>query len=66
MYLLLLPLVLWLLYKWSVSNFDYFEKIGVPYEKPLPIVGNSLGLVLQKEGFVDMTRKSYDKFKSSK
>lgn len=30
-----------------VALFDYLEKLGVLYEKPLPIIGNGLGMVIQ-------------------
>lgn len=66
MFLLLIPLALWLFYKWSVDNLDYFDKIGIPYEKPLPLVGNYLGFITQTSNIVDMTRKSYNNFKKSK
>lgn len=66
---MLLPLVLffsWLFYKWSVKNLDYFKKIGVPYEKPLPLFGNALPVLLKKQSFIDVTRKSYYNFKNSR
>lgn len=54
------------LYKWLTKNDDFFLKKGIPYEKPLPIVGNLLGFVLQKEAFVDAVQRSYEKHKKSK
>ncbi|XP_037040468.1 probable cytochrome P450 9f2 [Bradysia coprophila] len=65
MFLALALLFLWLFYKWSVNNLEYFKKIGVPYEKPLPLFGNALGLLLKKQSFIDLTRNSYYKFKNS-
>lgn len=66
MFLLIVIVLVWLLYKWSVSNYDYFEKIGVGSKKPVPLVGNMLPILLAKESMLDMTRESYRKFKKEK
>jgi hypothetical protein len=66
MFVYIFAVLLCLLYKWATSDFDYFEKLGVPFEKPLPLVGNLLDLVLQKRSSVDIYRSSYEKFKNSK
>lgn len=66
MYLLLFAVFVWLFYKWSVNTFDYYEKLGVPYEKPIPLFGNMLNLVLGKQSMVELTQNSYDNFKKSK
>lgn len=66
MFLLIIFGLAWLVYKWSVSNFDYFEKIGLEYEKPLPLVGNMLNLVIGKQSIIDLTKGGYEKFKKSK
>jgi len=66
MFLALVLLFLWLFYKWSVNNLKYFEKIGVPYDKPLPLFGNTLNILMKKESFIDLTRKSYYNFKESR
>lgn len=59
-------LVVYLLYKWSTSKFNYFAKAGVPFEKPWPLVGNVLNVVLQRESIIDLVNRSYYKFKGSK
>jgi hypothetical protein len=66
MIILFVLVIFWLVYKWSVETFDYYDKIGIPYEKPMPLVGNMWKLVTQKESFVDITRESYRKFKKSR
>lgn len=67
MFLLLsLILAVWLLYKWLVSDFDYFAKQGIPFVKPYPFVGSALGPMMQKESIVDLTTRYYDQFKNSK
>ncbi|XP_030555282.1 probable cytochrome P450 9h1 [Drosophila novamexicana] len=43
MFLIICTLVivlLALLYKWSVANYQIFEQRGVPYAKPTPLLGN--------------------------
>lgn len=54
------------LYKWLTKNDDYFLKKGVPFEKPLPIFGNFLWFMLQKETLIDVFQRNYDKYKKSK
>lgn len=66
MILWLVLLLMYFLYKWSTSKFDYFAKAGVPFEKPLPIFGNGLSVVLQRESLIDLIDRSYYKFKDSK
>jgi hypothetical protein len=66
MFVYIFAVLVWLLYKWSTSGFDYFEKLGIPFEKPLPLVGNLLDLVLQKRSSLDIYRSSYEKFKNFK
>lgn len=66
MILWLVLLLVYFLYKWSTSKFDYFAKVGVPFEKPLPLFGNALSVVLQRESLIDLINRSYYKFKNSK
>ncbi|KAG4071424.1 hypothetical protein HA402_011578 [Bradysia odoriphaga] len=66
MLLFIVIVLLYSAYKWLTKNDDFFLKRGIHYEKPLPIVGNLLGLVLQRESFVDVVQKTYVKYKKSK
>jgi len=66
MFLLFVPALAWLLYKWATDNHDYFIKLGVPFEKPLPLIGNLLSMVLQKESLAELMQRNYNKFRSSK
>lgn len=63
LFLLILGFVI---YKWLTSDNDYFDKLGIPYEKPWPVVGNNLNILLQKESINDITSRCYKKYKSSK
>jgi hypothetical protein len=66
MFLLLVLVLVYLFYRWSVGNNDYFEKIGLPFDKPVPLFGNSLKFVMQKESLVYFMQRNYHKFKKSK
>lgn len=66
MFWLLILAFAYLAYKWSVSNYDYFERIGLPFEKPLPLFGNMIGLITQRESLVYTLQRNYRRFKSSK
>ncbi|EAT47609.1 AAEL001312-PA [Aedes aegypti] len=35
----LIPIVSYLLYRWAVATYDFFEKRKIPYVKPYPFVG---------------------------
>jgi len=66
LFLLIVVVLLWLLYQWSTSKHDLFRKAGLPFEKPWPLVGNMLNVLLGKESVITVTQKSYDNFKKSK
>lgn len=66
MFWFLLLVFAYLAYKWSVSGYDYFEKKGLPFDKPWPLVGNMFGLVTAKESLVYSMQRRYRKFKQSK
>lgn len=59
-------IAIYLLYKWSTATFDYFEKKGVPYNKPWPLVGSRLGLFLRNSTAVDFIQLIYNEFKDEK
>lgn len=56
--LVLLGLVLWL-YKWSTHRHDEFTKRGLPYEKPWPVFGNFLDVVLYRASFQKLMADFY-------
>jgi hypothetical protein len=63
---IILLVVAFLLYKWGTSTFDYFEKRGIPYNKPLPFVGSRIGMLLRNSSAVDFLMEIYDEFKDEK
>lgn len=66
MFLWIVLVLLYLLYKWCTAGHDYFRKRGIPFEEPLPLVGNLLSMILGRESIVDITKRSYYQFKGSK
>jgi len=66
LFLLIVVVLVWLLYKWLTSNHDHFANIGLPFEKPLPLVGNMLKIALEKESLLVYMQRNYNKYKSSR
>lgn len=63
---ILVILAIILIYKWGISTFDYFEKKGIPYNKPIFLVGSRLGMILKQGSIVDFISKIYNEFKNEK
>lgn len=61
----LFVLLVWL-FKRFFTNDDTLEAQGIIHEKPLPIFGNILPLILQTEGGIDFMEKMYKKFVDEK
>ncbi|XP_032586068.1 probable cytochrome P450 6a14 [Drosophila mojavensis] len=58
----LLGVVLALLYSLYQNTYSYWERMGVPYEQPLPIIGNMKGIGSRLH-FRDINQRIYDQFK---
>lgn len=56
--------LVYLFIKWSSSTQKLPE--GTPFEKPLPIFGNFLPLLLQKYGIFELIDRLYYKFEDKK
>jgi len=52
------------LYLYFTRNFDFWKKRGIPYEKPLPFVGNLKEAALQRVDVGRNLKLIYDKHKS--
>lgn len=55
-------LAITLIYKFYQNTFNYWKNRGVPYETPLPFVGNLRGIG-SKYHFRDINQRFYEKFK---
>ncbi|CAO1441593.1 unnamed protein product [Diamesa hyperborea] len=58
--------VVFLFYKWATSTFDYFEKRGLPFRKPIPLFGNNLNVITRKMAMTDYLQMIYREFKDEK
>ncbi|KAH8348599.1 hypothetical protein KR084_009055, partial [Drosophila pseudotakahashii] len=58
----LVGVVLYLAYSFYHNTYTYWARKGVPYEPPLPLIGNMMGMGT-KYNFRDINQRIYDKFK---
>lgn len=57
---------LWLYKRFTKEDKHSFESQGIPYEKPLPIVGNFLPIFRKQESVFDLFERIYSKFPNDK
>lgn len=62
----LIPVALYFLYKWATKNYDYFEKQGIPFVKPIPLLGSNFGIFFKKQPLVQSMMEQYYEFKNEK
>lgn len=61
-FVILLSLTLLILYKWATKNYDFFEKIGIPYDKPFPLLGSQKDMILRRVSMYDNINSLYQRF----
>ncbi|KAF2886261.1 hypothetical protein ILUMI_19912 [Ignelater luminosus] len=54
----------YVIYKYSTRNFDYWKKRGVPYVKPLPLIGNFLDVFTFRRTIGHHLAKYYNDFET--
>uniref|UniRef100_A0A8D8FLC8 Cytochrome P450 9e2 n=2 Tax=Culex pipiens TaxID=7175 RepID=A0A8D8FLC8_CULPI len=64
--LALLLLALYLAYRWSIASYDFFKLRGVPFVKPLPLVGGMFPVLSGAMSVVDCTSEGYRRFRASR
>jgi len=57
---------LWFLYYYLTLNDDYFAKQGVKFVKPVPLFGNMLSTIFQKQDVVEAMNQFYLTFPNEK
>lgn len=62
----IVAVVLFLLYIYGTVNFDYWEKRGVIYEKPIPYFGNFKPVYFQQTNPTDFFQNLYKKYPNEK
>lgn len=56
------PIVTYLLYRWSTATYDYFREKKIPFVKPYPLFGSLWPIFSGKLHPVDATILGYDMF----
>lgn len=58
----LIPVAIYFFYKWLTANFDFFEKQGIPFLKPL----ENFSTFFKKQALVKTLMDGYNQFKGEK
>jgi len=66
LFLYLIPVAIYLFYKWATANYDFFEKQGIAFVKPLPGLGSNMGIFFKKKPFVQSLMELYNQFEDEK
>lgn len=66
LYAVLFVLFLFLVAKWSTSQYNFFERKGVVFQKPWPVFGNFGGMTFRRITIHDMIYNAYNEFKDKK
>jgi len=64
--LILIAVLTFLFYKWSTANYDYFEKKGIAFKKPFPLIGSNANLILKKMSMAEALTTSYYELRDEK
>ncbi|EDS40005.1 cytochrome P450 3A19 [Culex quinquefasciatus] len=64
--LALFLLALYLAYRWSIASYEYFKLRGVPFVKPLPLVGGMFPVLSGTVFIVDCISEGYRRFRASR
>lgn len=56
---LALAVAAYLFYKWGMSNYDYFEKRGVKFLKPVFLLGSNTNMFHNKKSLTEMIQNWY-------
>lgn len=62
----LIPIVLYLLYKWASLNHDYFEKQGIAFEKPFLLIGSEFFFFYKKHTLGLSMIENYNKYRNER
>ncbi|XP_075970236.1 cytochrome P450 6B6-like [Anticarsia gemmatalis] len=66
MFLILLPLLLLLLYRYLTRNHDYWQKRNVKHEKPIPVFGSLYQNIMGKKSITEVATELYNKYPDEK
>jgi hypothetical protein len=58
--------LLYLFYQWVMQKYEYFEAKGVPFSKPVFLLGSSYNMFFNRLSLPDVTLKWYREMRSEK
>jgi hypothetical protein len=64
--LIIFAISLWFFWKKSPNDKNHYTLQGILFEKPLPVIGNLLPLIMKKEGIIQMVTRLYSKYPNEK
>lgn len=64
--LLVIGVLLFIVYKWSISTYDFFEKKEIAFIKPIPLFGNMKEMLLKKSDFLTFAKNLYNYYPDKK
>lgn len=67
LWIALIPLLIYLFYKWAKKNDDYFKKSGnITFDKPYFMLGSALDFIVDKLSFNEWISRIYSKYPNEK
>lgn len=63
---LVIVVILFIVYKWSISTHDFFEKKGIDFIKPQPLFGNLKDILMKKTDFLTFSKSLYNHYTDKK
>ena len=66
MYLYLVIAAIYLIYKWATKHYGYFKDLGIPFIKPVFLLGSNSNIVTRKYALPDQIAKWYNEFYDEK
>lgn len=61
-----IAVALYFFYKWGVKDNDYFEKRGIPYSKPVFLLGSNSSMFINRMSLPDVVQQWYNELSSEK
>ena len=65
-YLYLVVAAIYLIYKWGTKHYNYFKDRGIPYIKPVFLIGSNINVFTKKLSLSDLIVKWYNEYYDEK
>ena len=65
-YLYLIIFVIYLFYKWGTKYNNYFKDLGIPYMKPVFLLGSNSNMITRRAAISNLLVKWYNEFYNDK